>query len=133
MTKYKYIGIIIWTMAQILYAQNTVTIGETMYQNQAFTAKDKQIFDADEEGSRVWDWVHAQRYCRGLRLDGYTNWSIATQKELQAIMTTDPTGKGLFVKPSFASTMPSLGGKYDDVWMWTRDSKECNLGAFVNF
>jgi hypothetical protein len=29
--------------------------------------------------------------------------------------------------------MPATGGKYDDVWMWTRDSKEGNFGAFVNF
>ena len=39
MTKYNHIGIILWMMAQILYAQNSVVIGKIMYQNQAFTVK----------------------------------------------------------------------------------------------
>jgi hypothetical protein len=28
--------------------------------------------------------------------------------------------------------MPPLGGKYDDVWFWTRDSKSSKVAAFVN-
>jgi len=133
MNKYKYIGIILWVMTQILYAQNSITIGTTMYQNQAFTAKDKQIFDADKEGSRVWRWSKAQNYCKKLKLDGYDDWRVASRKELQGLMTKKPSSTGLFVKSIFASSMPATGRKYDDVWMWTRDSKSSKLGAFVNF
>ena len=139
MTKYNYIGIILWMMAQMLYAQNTVTIGKVMYQNQAFTTKDKQIFDADEEGSRVWNWVHAQRYCKGLRLDGYSDWRVASSHELRNIMNRGRKYHGLYVKPAFK--MPATGGKYDNVWMWTYEAiadpddikNSTNLGAFVNF
>jgi hypothetical protein len=120
-------------MAQMLYAQNTVTIGETMYQNLAFTIKDKQIFDLDREGSRVWDWNKAKNYCNRLNLDAYNDWRVASQKELEGLMRKKPSTEGLFIKSAFASAMPATGGKYDDVWMWTRDSKEGDLGAFVNF
>jgi len=123
----------LWSIMQTLCAQNTITIGKTMYQKQAFTAKDKQIFDADREGSRVWRWSKAQNYCKDLKLDAYDDWRVASQKELQAIMTKKPSAKGLFVGSTFASTMPATGGKYDNVWMWTRDSKSAKLGAFVNF
>jgi len=46
--------IILWVLTlQAVLANDTVVIGNTMYQNQAFTAKDKQIFDTDWEGLRV--------------------------------------------------------------------------------
>ncbi len=133
MKKSYILGVILWITAQILYAQSIITIGKTMYQNQSFTAKDKQIFDGDWEGLRVWRWSKAQNYCENLKLDGYDGWRVASQKELQTLMTKKPSGKGLFVRSSFSSTMPAAGGKYDDVWMWTRDSKSSKLGAFVNF
>jgi len=132
MKKY-FIVMILWSVAMVLYAQDTVTIGKIMYQNQAFTAKDKQIFDADKEGSRVWSLGKAVKYCKKLKLDGYDDWRIASKKEFQAIMTRKPSKNGLFVKAAFASKMPLLGGKYDNVWMWTRFSKTPNLGEYVNF
>ena len=127
------LGVFLWMTVQILNAQSTVTIGKTMYQNQSFTAKDKQIFDTDWEGLRVWRWGKAQDYCKKLKLDGYDGWRVASKKELEKIITKKPSSKGLFVKSSFSSTMPETGGKYDDVWMWTRDSKSSKIGAFVNF
>jgi len=134
MMKRSYIfGIVLWLLTQVLYAQSTIIIGKTMYQNQAYTVKDKQIFDSDWEGLRVWRWNKAQNYCRNLKLEGYDNWMVASQKELQDIMTKKPSKKGLFVKSTFASVMPTTGGKYDDVWMWTRESKDSKLGGFVNF
>ncbi|HIQ46362.1 MAG TPA: DUF1566 domain-containing protein [Sulfurovum sp.] len=129
----QYITVIIMLIYTQIYAQNTITFGKTMYQNKAFTTKDKRIFDADKEGSRVWRWSKAQNYCKDLKLDAYDDWRVASQKELQAIMTKKPSAKGLFVRSTFASTMPATGGKYDNVWMWTRDSKSSKLGAFVNF
>ena len=127
------IGILLVFMLQTLNAQNTVKIGKTMYQNQAFTAKDKQIFDSDWEGLRVWRWSKAQAYCRKLKLDGYDGWRVASRKELQSLLTKKPSANGLYVKSKFVSKMPATGGKYDDVWMWTRDAKSSKLGGFVNF
>lgn len=60
---------ILWVFASFLHAQETITIGKTMYQNQVFTTKDKHIFDTDQEGSRVWQWSKAQNYCKKLKLD----------------------------------------------------------------
>ena len=87
----------------------------------------------DREGSRVWQWSKAQNYCKNLKLDSYDDWRVASQKELQALMTNKPSDKGLFVKSGFEAGMPATDGKYDDVWMWTRDSKSSKLGTFVNF
>ena len=115
----------------MLYAQNSITIGKTMYQNQSFTAQDKQIFDADKEGSRVWQWSKAQNYCKKLKLDGYDDWRVSSQGELQAIMTKKTSDHNLYIRSEFS--MPATGGKYDDVWMWTRDSHSSKLGTFVNF
>ena len=126
-------GIVLWLLTQVLYAQSSIIIGKTMYQKQSFTVKDKQIFDSDWEGLRVWQWSKAQNYCENLKLNGYDGWRVASQKELQAIITKKPSKKGLFVKSTFASAMPETGGKYDDVWMWTRESKGSKLGGFVNF
>jgi len=126
------LGVVLWITAQILYAQSAITIGKTMYQNQPFTAKDKQIFDTDWEGLRVWRWSKAQHYCEKLKLDGYDGWRVASRKELQMIMTDAPSKNGLYVKQVFASKLPPLGGKYDDVWFWTRDSKSSKVAAFVN-
>ena len=129
----KFIGmaVVISMLASFLGAEDIVVIGHTMYQNQPFTAKDKQIFDADREGSRVWSLGKAVRYCEKLKLDGYDDWRIASKKEFQAMMTRKRSKSGLFVKPVFF--MPEMGGKYDDVWMWTRFSKTPNLGEYVNF
>jgi len=117
---------------QFLSAESTVVIGNTMYQNQPFTKKDKHIFDTDWEGLRVWRWSKAQDYCKKLKIKGYSHWRVASQKELQSLMSKKPSDKGLFVKSKFASGMPAVDGTYDDVWMWTRESRG-KLGAFVNF
>ena len=97
-------------MAQILYAQNTVTIGKVMYQNQSFSVKDKQIFDADKEGSRVWSLGKAVKYCEKLTLDGYDDWRVASKKEFQAIMTRKPSKNGLFVKAYIGQSGINING-----------------------
>ena len=125
------IAVIIVMLASYLEAKDTIVIGHTMYQNQLFSAKDKHVFDADREGSRVWNWENANNYCKKLKLDGYGGWKVASQKELQSIMMKKSSTNSLYVKSTFY--MPATGGKYDDIWMWTRDSKKSNLGAFVNF
>ena len=123
---------VLLTFALPLFAiEHTIIIGKTMYQNQSFTVKDKEIFDSDWEGLRVWRWSKAQEYCKKLKVDGYGGWRVASQKELQSIMRKKPSSNGLYIRSDFA--MPQTGGKYDNVWMWTCDSKKPHLGAYVNF
>ena len=83
----KLIGIVAIIAVLVSYpeAKDVVVIGHTMYQNQAFSTKDKQIFDRDKEGSRVWSLGKAVKYCEKLKLDGYDDWRVASKKELQAI------------------------------------------------
>ncbi len=128
----RYFIVIMCGLTSLLYGQNSITLGPTMYQNQSFSTKDKHIFDSDKTGSRVWDWRNAQGYCRKLIFDGHTDWRVASRSELKALFSSRLHG-GLHVKKVIASKMPALGGKYDDVWMWTRDSKGSKLGGFVNF
>jgi len=128
----KYFIVIMWGFASLLYGQNSITLGTTMYQNQPFSVKDKHIFDSDKTGSRVWDWRGAQVYCKKLTFDGHSDWELASISELKALFSSR-LHRGLHVKKAVASKMPALGGKYDDVWMWTRDSKGSKLGGFVNF
>ncbi len=125
------IGLFVWISTQVLYAKDTVAVGQTIYQNQPFSTNDKQIFDGDREGSRVWSWSKAQNYCKKLQLDGYVGWRVASQKELHSMMSKKTSKGGLYAKSKFR--MPARGGKYDNVWMWTRDSKSSTLGGFVNF
>jgi len=118
---------------QLMMAQNSIVLGDTLYQNQAFSIEDKEIFDSDKEGSRVWSWSQAKRYCKKLKLDGHDGWSVASQKEVQRLISKIPESNGLYIYPKFAHKMPKTAGKYDNVWMWTRDEKSSKIGAFVNF
>jgi len=113
--------------------KEVLVIGYTMYQKQKIDYKTVVTFAADKEGKRVWNWSHAQRYCKNLRLNNYSDWQVASRTELLKIMTKDQGYNGLYVKNSFAKYMPEPDPKYFDIWMWTRDSKRANLGAFVNF
>ena len=117
-----------------LEAKDTIVIGHTMYQKQKFDyLTDVLVFSSDREGKRVWNWNHAQRYCRNLELNGYKDWQVASRNELLKIMADYQGYNGLYVKNIFGQYMPEPDPKYFDVWMWTRDEKKSNLGAFVNF
>ena len=80
------IGFFFLLFTQLLIAQNSITIGNIIYQKQAFSPKDKEIFDSDEEGLRVWSWAKAQQYCTTLKLDDSTKWRVASRSKLKAIM-----------------------------------------------
>ena len=113
-----------------LWGGSVVSLNGIDYENLRFTAHDKNVFDADAQGSRVWNWQNAKGYCSTLRLNG-GGWQVASKSELLAIMTSQPrVGDGLYLKHNFK--MPMLGGRYNDVWFWSRNSNG-NLGAFVNF
>jgi len=121
-------------LLSFLEAKSTVTIGHTMYQKQKFTYRtDVRIFATDKEGSRVWNWRHAQRYCQNLKLAGYRDWKVASKAELLKIMANYEGYNRLYIKKIYGGQyMPEPDPKYHNVWMWTRDSRG-NLGSFVNF
>jgi len=66
----KFIGIVvvISILASYLSAKEIVVIGHTMYQKQKIDYRTVLVFSSDREGKRVWNWNHAQRYCRDLEL-----------------------------------------------------------------
>jgi len=129
-TRYIWIFLLFYT---IVSANGSITIGNTIYQNQPFSSKDKEIFDRDGEGSRVWSWNNAQRYCQRLEVDGSSEWRVASRVELKKLMDSSLSRGGLYVKEKFAKNMPPLGGKYDDIWFWTRDSRSSKVATFINF
>ena len=108
-----------------------ITINGIDYANLNFNHRDKQIFDSDTEGSRVWNWENAKKYCSSLYYFHGGGWQVASRAELLAIMAhRRQVSSNLYIKPSFK--MPRAGGRYNDVWFWSRNSNG-NLGAFVNF
>ena len=135
MKKFIAIAVIVAVCFSTLEAEDkeVLVIGHTMYQKQKIDYKAVVTFAADKEGKRVWNWGHAQRYCKNLRLNNYSDWQVASRTELLKIMTKDQGYNGLYVKNSFTRYMPEPDPKYFDVWMWTRDSKGSKLGAFINF
>ena len=135
MKKFILIAVIVAVYFSLLKAEDkeVLVIGHTMYQKQKIDYKAVVTFAADKEGKRVWNWSHAQRYCKNLKLNSYRDWQVASKSELLKIMADHQGYNGLYVKNNFAKYMPEPDPKYFDVWMWTRDSKASNLGAFVNF
>ena len=113
-----------------LWGNGVITVKGIEYENIRFAAYDKKVFDADTQAYRVWNWINAKGYCSSLSLNG-SGWQVASKAELLAIMTNQArVSDGLYVKRNFK--MPMIGGKYNDVWFWTRNSNG-NLGAFVSF
>jgi len=66
-------------------SKNIVTINGLMYQNQPFSSQDKNNYDNETNGGRVWDWQGAKNYCQGLTLGNYTDWRLPNREELQAV------------------------------------------------
>ncbi len=114
-----------------LWGSSVISLNGIDYANLKFSISDKYIFDSDKEGLRVWNWRNAKRYCSNLYyLDG-GGWKVANRAELLAIMSNRVrVSDGLYVNSKFK--MPEVGGKYNDVWFWARNSNG-SLGAFVNF
>lgn len=133
MKKLRVVAVAMVILASWLGAKDVVVIGHTMYQKQKINYKTVVIFAADKEGKRVWNWDHAQRYCRNLSLSGYHDWQVASKSELLKIMANYQGYNGLYVKNIYGRYMPEPDPKYFDVWMWTRNSRAPHLGAFVNF
>ena len=96
MTKYNYIGILLWVMAQMLYAHNSVTIGKTITNK---NISRKQC--CKKELTHSIDWIKAWETCSGytaLKKDG-SLWQFGKVGECGwgQIRPFDPqTGKAIY-------------------------------------
>jgi hypothetical protein len=91
MKKFIVMALIITVYFSTLEAEDkeVLVLGHTMYQKQKIGYKTVVTFAADKEGKRVWNWDHAQRYCKNLKLNNYSDWQVASREELLKIMTKD--------------------------------------------
>ena len=85
-----------------LHAKDIIVIKNIMYQKQKFDYKNTIVFETDKEGLRVWNWKNGQKYCKNLKLGGFTDWRVASKQELLAIMSKTPTYNTLYVKQPLA-------------------------------
>ena len=65
---------------------NITTIGNLSWQNEPYTKIDKQHYDKDTEGGKVWKYKGAKEYCSSLNLGGYRDWRLPTIDELDKIV-----------------------------------------------
>jgi len=73
-----------------MYASETVTIGNTIYQNQLFTKKiNLQKRDTFRDYHRALNWKKAKEYCQNLEYQGFSDWKLPTSKELEKMLRVD--------------------------------------------
>ena len=64
---------------------NITTIGNLMWQDEPYTQKEKEAYDAHKEYDKVLRWKNAINYCKDLSLGGYTDWRVPSKDELMAL------------------------------------------------
>lgn len=87
-------------VAMIASAQDRGLTQETQARGY-WTDSSTSLMWAGKDNGKDVNWHSATKYCRDLRLDGYSDWRLANIGELQ----------GIFDKSAEA---PGLAGKYDD-------------------
>ena len=97
-----------------------------MYQNQLFSVQDKENYDEERNGGRVWDWEGAKKYCKNLKLNGYSDWELPTKYRLERLLTTSKSknskGYEYYIKKEFLENMPPISGKYYYGIFWSSSS-----------
>jgi hypothetical protein len=118
---------------QRIIDENTFTIDGLMYQNQPFSQPDKENFDNQVEGGRVWTWDGAINYCDNLSLAGYDDWRLPQVYELKKLLTlsknNNTKGYSHYIRSEFVENMP----EYDFFWSITEYNNDSSRAWYVNF
>jgi len=80
-----------------------------MWQNQAYTQKEKEAEDANKEHGKVLKWANASKYCDELTLGGYDDWKLPTLKELKTLV-------------DYSQHNPAIDAQFEVIpdYYWTR-------------
>jgi len=65
--------------------QYITKIGNLMWQDEPYTAEEKQAYGDDKNLGKVLTWQKAKEYCSSLALGGYSDWRLPTKDELTAL------------------------------------------------
>ena len=122
---------------QITNHKNIITIDNLMWQDEPYTKADKQHYDKDTEGGRVWHHKGAKEYCSSLTLGGYEDWRLPTKDELISLLTKSSSknskGYSYYIKKEFLENMPPLNGEYSNAVFFTSTSKDSSSFWVVGF
>jgi len=93
--------------------KDIVVLNGLMWQDEKYTQKEKKAYYSNDNYRKSQDWKGAIRYCKNLRLGGYSDWYLPSKKELLSIVdkSRKPTIKREFkntFSSSFWSSSPSV-------------------------
>ncbi len=122
----------------VVKSDKWVVVDGLMYQNQPFNIQDKENYDNQQNGGRVWEWKKffgkdAFDYCTNLTLYGYNNWRLPTRKELKKLLIPNSLDSHYFIKKEFLKNMPPLSKKYKFATFWTSTLKDSSYAWYVRF
>jgi predicted CoA-binding protein len=77
--------VVVQEVVKPIIPKEVVVIDGLWYQNQPFSQQDKENYDNQVEGGRVWTWDGAKNYCDNLTLGGKSDWRLPTREELMKL------------------------------------------------
>jgi hypothetical protein len=118
---------------QKIIDENTVTIDGLMYQNQPFSQQDKENYDNQVEGGRVWTWDGAKKYAKNLRLGGYDDWRLPTIDELKKLLTSSKNknskGQEYYIRKGFVENLEGSA----EFWSITENNNYSSSAWYIYF
>ena len=89
---------------------------------------------AGKDNGKDVNWGEAKKYCRNLRLGGFSNWRLATIEELEGIYDRTANAPGLGGKHNDDSlTFPVIGNLFLTGDHWSSSQRLDDHGRFIGF